>query len=481
MAAPFTSGSGILSVGPNIMAPECPRPGLTYPRTDRGVGVTAVASHGSGRKSDAQGGPQMHSASPGFGETASTSPIQPVRSDRPRRRVLFVDDEQSVLSVLQAFMQRLANEWEAACVEDGSQALALMAQKPFDVVITDMRMPGMNGTELLNEVMKRWPKTVRIVLSGHADEQMVQECVGLAHQWVAKPFDLKMLRTILSRIAAFQGRLESPEIRELIGKIRQLPSTPRLYFQIIEALQSSTSSTQTIAEIITRDPALTAKILHLVNSAFFGVARSVSDAGEAVQFLGVSRIRSLALIHHVFSAFEQRSYDQLSIEEVWQHSLQTAAWARQFVMWEGGGRGLEEEAFTGGLLHDIGQLILAANLPAAYREIRRLARDRRIPVYEAEKLILNATHADIGAFLLSIWGLPIPLVETVAHHHEPSLAHERTFSALTAVHVAAGWSYKQMASAREIPGSPLDLAYLEAVGIGSRLDLWRQRLAAART
>ena len=192
-------------------------------------------------------------------------------------------------------MQRLSDEWESACVESGEQALALIAQKPFDVVISDMRMPGMNGTELLNEVMKRSPRTVRIVLSGHADEQVVQESVGVAHQWVAKPFDLKMLRAILSRIAAFQGRLENPEIKELIGRIRQLPSTPRLYFQIIEALQSSTASTQTIAEIVARDPALTAKILHLVNSAFFGVARSISDAGEAVQLLGVSRIRSLAL------------------------------------------------------------------------------------------------------------------------------------------------------------------------------------------
>jgi len=124
---------------------------------------------------------------------------------RPRKRVLFVDDEQSVLSVLQAFMQRLTNEWEAACVEGGAQALALMAQKPFDVVITDMRMPGMSGTELLNEIMKRHPNAVRIVLSGHADEQTVQESVGVAHQWWPSRSISKMLRTILSRIAALHG------------------------------------------------------------------------------------------------------------------------------------------------------------------------------------------------------------------------------------------------------------------------------------
>jgi HD-like signal output (HDOD) protein len=138
---------------------------------------------------------------------------------------------------------------------------------------------------------------------------------------------------------------------------------------------------------------------------------------------------------------------------------------------------MEEKAFTGGLLHDIGQLILAANLPAAYREIRALARSRRIPIYDAEKQVLKATHADIGAYLLSIWGLPIPLVETVGLHHEPGRAPERTFGALTAVHVASAWSYEQTPSAREIPVSPLDLDYLKETGVADRLDLWRQRLA----
>ncbi len=463
----------------HVLAVGSPRQSAAFPRTESITSMVATKGNGNDRESGAWDAPKLPPAAKDFGESASASPIQPTGNDRSRKRVLFVDDEQSVLSVLQAFMKRLSNEWDSVCVESGEQAMVLISQKPFDVVISDMRMPGMSGTELLNEVMKRSPRTVRIVLSGHADEQMVQECVGVAHQWVAKPFDLTMLRAILSRIAVFQGRLENPDLKELIGRIRHLPSTPKLYFQIIEALQSSTASTQTIAGIVARDPALTAKILHLVNSAFFGIARSISDAGEAVQLLGVSRIRSLALIHHVFSAFDHRTYDELSVEEIWQHSLQTAAWGRQIVLWEGGGRILEEKAFTGGLLHDIGQLILAANLPAAYREIRRLARDHRIPIYEAEKKILHATHADVGAYLLSIWGLPIPLVETVAHHHEPALAQERTFSALTAVHVACRWSYERMSSAREIPASPLDPDYLKEVGVANRLDLWRQRLATA--
>jgi len=221
--------------------------------------MQSTVEPGPAQNPGGQAASELPSKAPDLQVSQSTSPLQPAAENHQRKRILFVDDEKPVLLVLRAFMQRLSNEWETECGEGGSQALALMEQQPFDVIITDMRMPDMNGTELLNEVMKRYPRTVRIVLSGHADEQTVQESVGVAHQWVAKPFDLQALRSILNLISRFHRRLENPAIKEVIGRIRHLPSVPQLYFEIIEALQSSTSSTQTIANIIARDPALTAK------------------------------------------------------------------------------------------------------------------------------------------------------------------------------------------------------------------------------
>ena len=318
-------------------------------------------------------------------------------SDGAKKRILFIDDERPVLAVLQALMQRMTNDWETTVAEGGPQALALMEKQPFDVVISDMRMPGMNGAQLLNEVMRRYPKTIRIVLSGHADEQTVQETVGVAHQWLAKPFDHRVLKSILKRIAAAHDRLDDKDLKELIGRLTRLPSAPHIYFRILEVLQSPDSSMEGIAEVVAQDPALTAKLLKLVNSAFFGLAREIANATEAVQLLGVSRIRSLALTHHVFSTFDQHTYAELSVDEVWNHSLQTAVWARQFAHWQGGGRTLEDLAFTGGLLHDVGRLILAANLPSAYRQVRDESRTRACSHLLVEKDILRATHADVGS------------------------------------------------------------------------------------
>jgi len=393
-----------------------------------------------------------------------------------KRRILFVDDEDGVLIVLKAFIQRVAEGWEGEFVKSGDAALQALTRRPFDVVVSDMRMPGISGTQLLNEVLRRYPWVIRIILSGHADEHTVQESVGIAHQWVAKPFDLQKFKALLDRIAASAGRMECQGLRELVGRMGHLPSFPQLYFDILRALQSSTCSAQTIADIVKRDPALSVKMLQLVNSAFFGMAREIANTTEAVQLLGVSRIRSLALTHHILSTFSQAALEGISLDEVWAHGLRTATWAQQLVSWQGGGRSDQDLAFTGGMLHDIGHLLFAVNLAEPSREILTLARERPCSLYEAEKTVLHNTHATVAAYLLGIWGLPIPLVETVALHHEPSASANRTFDALGAVHVASFWSYGQSRIGRTIPAVPLDMTYLREVGVHGKIEAWRAKL-----
>lgn len=395
-----------------------------------------------------------------------------------KNRVLFVDDEQFVLLMLQGFMRRMRDGWDGEFAGGGHKALELMDKNPFDIIVSDMRMPEMSGAELLNQVMKRHPRTARIVLSGHAEEHLVLESIGVTHQWLVKPCELTILRSTLERISAFQRRLESPELKALIGQIKHLPSVPVIYHKILDALQDPNSSTQMIGEMVSQDPGLAAKLLQLTNSAFFGFARSVSSPVEAVQMLGVNRIRSLTLINHVCSAFEGETGLNSPMEELWQHSLHTAWLARQIVEIENGGANAAEQAFTSGLLHDIGHLMLLANLPEQCREVRELARSRKCPLYLAEKEVLKATHADVGAYLLSLWGLPLPLVEAVAFHHEPAQSSERDFSPLVAVHVANIWSRAQLASSPDIGATAIDLDYLKETGLHERLSIWQQQLLA---
>ena len=206
-----------------------------------------------------------------------------------------------------------------------------MRDDPVDVLVSDMRMPGMSGAELVQETMKRHPKTSRLIMSGYADSEQIAECLGATHQFIAKPFELGVLRSTIGRVCALDSWLMDDTLRTLVAQMRSLPSLPSLYFRIMDALGSPDSSIEQIGEIIASDPSMTAKILQLVNSAFFGIARRISNPVEAVQFLGVGRVRSLVLSLHVFSCFDQAQLKNFSIDRVWKHSISTGLVAQKIV------------------------------------------------------------------------------------------------------------------------------------------------------
>src|SRR5882757_4698210 len=207
----------------------------------------------------------------------------------------------------------------------------------------------------------------------------------------------------------------------------------------MEALASPDTSLEQIGDIIASDPAMTAKILQLVNSAFFGIARRISNPAEAVQFLGVGRVRSLVLSLHVFSCFDEFHPKSFSIERVWKHSMSTGLVAQKIARMQKVERPVIDETYVAGMLHDIGKVMLAASLPDAYEKAVQLAAGEKIPLIQAEREVFGVNHAQVGAYLLGLWGLPITIVEAVAFHHQPQESAVKTFSPLTAVHLASAF------------------------------------------
>lgn len=396
-----------------------------------------------------------------------------------KMRILFVDDDTSVIGVLRAIMSQLAPKWDCLFAEGGAEALALMKEKPFNVVVSDMRMPKMNGLQLLNEILRISPRTVRIIMSGQSDEQTVQQSAGATHQWMNKPFNVVTLKKLLDRVEGTRERLGNPRFQELVGRMTHVPSVPTVYFQLLDAQQKADCTAQMIASIVARDPGLTAQLLKLVNSAFFGFGREIADVTEAVQFLGVNRIRSLTLIQHVFSKFDEKTFTDLSLDELWAQSLQTASWARQIAAWRKAGQMVQDESFTAGLLHDIGHLILAANVPDVFKETKLKALATKRPWHVVEREVFGSTHAEIGAYLLSIWGLPPALVDAVIFHEDPAEAIERSFTAATAVHLAATWSHQRSALSAKIPPPDLDETFLVDAGVANDHAFWHDRLLDA--
>jgi HD-like signal output (HDOD) protein/ActR/RegA family two-component response regulator len=389
-----------------------------------------------------------------------------------RKRILFVDDDPVLGRVYASVLQSESHRWEVRSAASGLEALDMIARTPFDVVVTDLRMPQMTGIELMAKIRELYPRTSRIILSGIRDQGEIARSLGDTHQFIPKPVKLETLRESLARICGLDSLLMDEKLRALVGRFGALPSFPALYLEVMNELEDPEPSIERVAEIVAQDPAMTAKMLHIVNSAAFGLARKISSPLDAVQYLGTGTVRSLVLSVHVFSSFD-RKVEGFSIDQFEGHALRCARLARALLESQGPEAGQAEDAYIAGMLHDVGKLMLATSVPDRYREAAAYAVAQQIPLHAAEAEVFGATHAGVGAYLLGLWGLPAPIVEAVAFHHHPNLSDMRTFGPLASVHVANVLDGEQSKAPQPRPSSELNDDYLTALKVQDQLANWR--------
>jgi HD-like signal output (HDOD) protein/CheY-like chemotaxis protein len=390
------------------------------------------------------------------------------------KRVLFVDDEPNVLDGLRRMLRDLRSEWEMGFASGGQEALQYLDSHPCDVVVTDMRMPIMDGAQLLDIVRVKCPSTVRIVLSGQSEQERVLRCLGPAHQFLSKPCDPALLKATLRRSCALRDRQSDPKLAAIVSQIGSLPSVPPLYSLLLSELEKSTPSIARIGELIAKDIGMTAKILQVTNSSFFGLPMRISDPTRAVMQLGLDRVRALVLVAGIFCQFEGRPDAKRDLDKLIRHCLSVATSAQNIARVESQDQQLIEDSFTAGMLHDIGILVLMVSLVDEYDRVVAAAREKQIPLWQAERETLGTTHSDVGAFLMSLWGLPNPIVEAIAWHHAPLECHGSTFSTLTAVHAANALLpiHSPLDPADTCEG--IDQKYIELLGLSSRVPTWKQ-------
>jgi putative nucleotidyltransferase with HDIG domain len=391
-----------------------------------------------------------------------------------KKRILFVDDEPNILDGLQRMLRPMRDGWEMSFVTSGPEALEYLGRAPFDVLVTDMRMPGMDGAQLLNIARERYSNLVRIVLSGHSDQELVLKSVRLAHQYLSKPCDSETLRTSVERACGLRDWLGSDTIKQVVGKIDSLPSLPSTYTEMLNLLDDADVTVSKVAAVVSRDVAMVVKVLQLVNSAFFGLRQHISNIGQAANLLGLDTLKTLILSTHIFSQFEESSLAELSIDRIWRHCLKVAIFAKEIAKSEVKDQMLIDDAFMAGMLHDIGKLILAANFREEYVSAREMAIADSLTIQEAEKTVLGAAHPEIGAYLVGLWGLPEPIVEAVAFHHNPNPCLATTLTPVIAVYAANAIENSQYFSTVDVTGDATiaDLSVLAP--FQDRIPLWRE-------
>ena len=385
--------------------------------------------------------------------------------------ILFVDDEPHILDGLRRMLRQMRGEWQMFFASGGSEAMVVLEQQPFDVIVSDMRMPGIDGAQLLAHVRDRFPNVVRIILSGYSEKEMTLKAVGAAHQYLAKPCDAEILKLTVKKACNLRSLLNDAQLLKLVSQMSSIPSLPSLYREFLAEMHAPEPSIKKIGQIVGKDIGMTAKILQMVNSAFFGLQRQVCDASEATMFLGIETIGSLVLAQQAFSQLEGDPPTGISFDCLWSHSSIVGLLARNIAEKEK--PQIASDAFTAGLLHDIGKVILAATMPREYSEVRRVAQQDKLPLYAAEQHVLGTTHARVGAYLLGLWGLPTDVVEAVAFHHDPLAATAPGFSPLTAVYAGDQIFHSQTQLTLAAGRSLVPDLYLENLDLQKKVRQWQ--------
>jgi len=358
-------------------------------------------------------------------------PMQPAR-------ILFVDPEPASQDAIRQSLHSPETPWEIEFVCDGAAALQALEYSSFDVIVTSSAMTAEFGAPLLEHARVHHPQTLRFVMSASGGDEAGPSYAGTAHQLVPGFGEGRSdLRTNLTKALQLRDLLSDAALKEVISRIEFLPSAPASYRQMLDLLNSETSTLENVGALIERDPAICSKLLQMVNSAFFGLGCRVSNAVRAVSLLGLEVVKALVLSAGVYSQIPPGAASKQDIDWLWKHSIRVSRMSQKVAMALGTGSAIiVDDSFVSGLLHDLGMLILMCECADDFRTITKVAAQERTATCIAERKVLGCTHAEVGAYLLGIWGLPHNIVEAVAWHHHPSTSAVAEPSALLAVHIA---------------------------------------------
>ncbi|MDZ7630397.1 MAG: response regulator [Gemmatimonadaceae bacterium] len=393
-------------------------------------------------------------------------------------RLVLLDNEHHVADAHRRALRTVRPEWDVVLATTAHAALAALEAAPADVFISEIGRPSDDAIELFDTVKTRWPATIRIALSEFADRSVALRLERSVHRFLHTPCDTYMLAMLIERSSTLRNAIDDPAVLDAIGGLEAIPRPPVTVQALEKVLADPDAGVIAVAAVINRDAALTARLLRVVNSSFFGVGRQVTRVDAAVNFMGVSLVRAIALADGATRSFKVAP-DVLDLDEWNMHAVRVAASARDITLAVSPqDRALADEAFLAGLLHDVGQVVMAGVAPDAWRALESSAVEEGLPLHDVEHRADRVSHAVVGAYLLSLWGLPSSVVEAVAFHHTPERIAGSLFDASIAVHVADALAARPTGRTAPL----LHLPSVAAAGISDELlQAWRARYGALET
>ncbi len=334
--------------------------------------------------------------------------------------ILFVDDEVDILEGFKRMLFSMKSHWGMYFAKNGYEALSILSSREIDVIISDFKMPQMNGLDLLNITKDQFPFTIRILLTGLNDEYKFLNSLNYIHKIIFKPCEASYIKNIIVSALELKKFVKNKDLMRLIHNVAALPAQPDIYFEIENELRNEDVSFEALALIIAKEPALVAQILHIVNSGFFGLSRNINNITEALSFLGINSVKSIILFLNTFTNPNNKPAINTYCKRIAVHSLIVANIAKNIGKELKLSRDTIDILFVSGLLHDIGKLVFVY-IPDFLENKKTLIETWDISECEAENMLTRTTSNLVGAYLLGIWGFPPSVFNTVGNYCYPKL------------------------------------------------------------
>lgn len=354
--------------------------------------------------------------------------------------ILFVDDEEHILKSLRRLF--IHTEYETFYAIGGKEALDILEREKIDLIISDMRMPEINGYQLLKEVRQKYPATMRVILSGYAEEKEIIKALqdGSTRMYLMKPWDNEKLLKIIEQLLIVGQLFKDKKVLEIINSIDGLPTLPAVYRKVCNLIEEN-AEIETIAKVIEDDQVIAAKVLQIANSVFYGLP--TGSVKQAIVFLGLSNIKNIVLS---ISIIQNKICNNtlFSQEMLWRHVSITNKIVH-LIYEKLLQKKIPDVCATAGLLHDMGKIILVQNFPQQYQQVvDRLKCERDTSICDIENEILQVSHQEIGGFLLNWWGMPQSIIEAAIFHHTPFDKRVIDREVVGVVHIADYYSWQRV-------------------------------------
>lgn len=343
-----------------------------------------------------------------------------------KAKILFIDDQENILQSLKLSLRGKRTEWDMSFAQSGQEALSMFQQIWPDVVVTDMRMPNMDGGVVLKNIQKLKPDVGKIILSGYSDKETVFKNIQHANEYLSKPCKTSDLVEAINNTLKSNVMIENETIKKIVSEIETIPSSPEAYNNLISLLSKDDTTPEEIGKVISQDIALSTILMRIANCAFFNFPTPAQNITHAVKMMGQQTLLNITKASHLFENIGSLENPRFSINMLWDHSLRVAQFAKTIAYDAGLSESLHNDCFMAAMFHDIGKFIIASRMEREFSEIITLVEEEQCPVYSAERQILGTTHADIGAYLLARWGFSHSQISIIRTHHDESVVTAAT-------------------------------------------------------